>query len=74
MNNIVFVDGDDWFGVYINDKLEDEGHSISSKNLIELMFKHQPIESFEYKYADGDWLYEVGRMPKDLKMVRFEDE
>lgn len=45
---------EDWLGVYINGRLEYEGHRISSEDLINLMRKYLPIEeiTFSNKWID----------------------
>lgn len=51
MNKIVYVDADDWCGLYVNGKLAYENHSIPTVTFAELMMSNQPIESFNMQYA-----------------------
>ena len=74
MNKIVYVHSDDWCGLYVNDKLIYENHSIPTVTFAELMMGNQPIESFNMQCVDLDWMHEVGNLPENLNDVVFEEE
>lgn len=46
-DKITFVEGDDWVGVYLNDKLITQGHSINEREL---------LESLGYKNIDAKYI------------------
>lgn len=62
---VVFVDGDDWQGLYINGRLIEEGHHIHLDDLL----KHLGIDG-EVICPDDAWLTERGGLPMDLAEVR----
>lgn len=68
-NTIHVVNCDDWCGVYINEELVYEDHSISTKTLAEILKENKPVDDIVHIEADPDWMYEVGRLPDDLKDV-----
>jgi hypothetical protein len=74
MNKMVYVDADDWCGLYVNGKLVYEDHSIPTVTFAELMMSNQPIESFNMQCVDLDWIHERGNLPEDLNEVAFEEE
>ena len=64
---IVIVNGDDWAGIYIDGKLQYEGHSISPNDILTVLgIEHKEIE------CDYDWLAERGSLPENLKQVKTE--
>lgn len=67
MGKIMLVFADDWSGLYINGKLEYEGHSIEPENVLTVL--NIP---YEEKWADEEWLNDLGRLPKKLSEVKFE--
>jgi hypothetical protein len=62
---VAFVDGDDWQGVYIDGKLQEQGHHIRIDELLRLL----GIDG-EQIYADDDWLAKRGGLPPDLDEVK----
>lgn len=68
VNKICLVQGDDWMGVYLNDDLVYEGHSIDDVHLLEIAEDFQPFET-DVKEADLEWLAEVGSLPPRLKDI-----
>jgi hypothetical protein len=66
--DVVYVYGDDWAGVYFNDVLVYECHSVNWLYVMnKLVNKH--ILSFREFEVDGEWLEIEGGMPPDLKSV-----
>jgi hypothetical protein len=65
----VFVEGDDWVGLYIDGELAYEGHNMSPAHLAEFL-----DADFERIWADDSWLYEVGHLPKNLEDVKEEKD
>lgn len=68
-NTVHIVECDDWSGVYINNELVFEDHSISTKILSEILNENKPTNDIIHIDADPDWMYEVGTLPDDLKDV-----
>lgn len=64
MPKFVYVDGDDWNGLYEDGKLIWQGHSTHPQELLELV----GID-VDFKEADGDWLCERGHLPEELEDV-----
>ncbi len=65
---IDIVRGDDWMGVYENNELIYEGHSIDESTLLDLLrIKHEVV------YADLNWLDSQGRLPIKLEDVEIEN-
>jgi hypothetical protein len=64
MNEIAYVDGDDWVGLYINRKLVSEGHQITLQEFCELC--KIKIKFYE---ADNEWLGKRGHFPQKLGEV-----
>ena len=64
-NKIALVDGDCWKGLYINEKLIIENHSLSIYDVLDAL-------KIKYKYiaVDEDWLEEFGRLPENLSEVK----
>jgi hypothetical protein len=62
---VTFVDGDDWEGLYIDGKLDTEGHHVRIDDLLRLLgIDGQQI------YADDAWLAERGNLPENLDEVQ----
>jgi len=66
---IALVDGDDWQGLYVDGKLLQQGHVISSDDIL----KATGID-YDYIFADIDWLGERGDLPDNLNEVKKEEE
>lgn len=69
---IDIVDGDDWKGLYINDKLVLQDHSLDVRAVLALL-EDEVVECRSYIRADLDWLAGVGHFPSDLSDVVSED-
>lgn len=62
---ITLVRGEDWEGMYVNDELVAEGHSLDARVIIEaLKLNLKPTIFIDY-----DWLEKRGTLPRDLKEV-----
>lgn len=74
MVDIRLVHGDDWKGLYINNKLVLEGHNITIMDLFSILsysYKDEKIKDIhvvEY-WCDTDWLEDRGSFPKNFKEV-----
>ncbi len=69
MKEITYVQGDDWEGVYVDGKLELEGHSLDFRDVLDILgCKVSTIP------ADCNWLHKVGRLPSDLKEVKIDTD
>lgn len=65
MKKIVFVEGDEWEGLYIDNKLATEDHSLSVFEVLDLIGVN-----YKVVYPDDDWLYKVGKLPERLGKVK----
>lgn len=65
MITVVEDPGGDWVGLYVNDVLIFEGHSLSGVQLLDLLAL--PFECVE---ADEEWLADCGNLPTTLADVR----
>ena len=65
MQEITFVNADDWQGLYINNNLILQNHKL---NIVDIL--NAIGIKFDYIEADQDWLYSVGQLPEDLKEVK----
>lgn len=71
MKKITIVDhaGGDWTGMYLDNKLVLEGHSLNWWEILNILkIEYEEIE------ADENWMYENGNLPKDLKDVQLAQE
>ncbi|SDQ98358.1 hypothetical protein SAMN05519103_00304 [Rhizobiales bacterium GAS113] len=66
---VTIVDGDDWSGLYIDGKLQTEGHSIPVQNALRSVRELGPFTVMCIE-ADSDWLYDEGNLPRDLVDVK----
>lgn len=69
-NKIVIVnstDGD-WSGLFVNDSLNHEGHSISEHELLSVLHKNQPFE-YEVLEVESEWLNEGGCFPNKFSDI-----
>ena len=66
---IDIADGDDWIGLYFNDELVFQDHSIPAVTLLKLL-NQEIVEFSEHFEVDLDWLFENGSFPKELEKVK----
>jgi hypothetical protein len=71
-NQITLVNGDNWQGLYINEKLVMQDHSITGHDVMRLML-YQVFDNSETLYPDQDWLDNLGNYPTNLVDVRLEN-
>ncbi len=64
---IVIAHGEYWVGIYVDGKLQYEGHEASPKNVLAAL----GLEC-EQINCDYDWLTERGNLPENLKQVKTE--
>lgn len=64
---ITFVDGDDWNAIYLDDSILSQSHDRLNYSA-ELLIKELGLV-YEKLEADGDWLFEAGEFPENLKDV-----
>ena len=64
--DIVF--GDDWEGIYVDNVLIDEGHSLQVGDVLALLGYDVSARECDY-----EWLYEMGSLPKTLDKVKLCD-
>ena len=73
MSNIVIALADDWTGLYINDVLSDEGHSISLHDALKATIGEE-VESVEERWLHPDWITLHGTLPTDINEVVWEED
>ena len=62
--NLVFVQGDDWEGLYACGKLIAQGHSLSATQILKAL-----EFDYEYSFVDEDWLGNLTTLPANLEDV-----
>jgi len=73
--NIKLVDADDWIGIYVNDKLVYEGHSIYPTQLLDILKKHADAGfNYEAVECDDDWLAKRGNLPQNFNEVKRDED
>lgn len=82
MIRIYLVSGDDWEGLYINGKLEKEGHRIDFSNGMKVIAEYinNEMSASEIKfmnyYVNQEWLEDEGSFPenfRDIPSDKFEE-
>ena len=70
---LILAQASDWQGLYLNEKLVTENHSVSLNNLVNSLDGIQICGTIISRivYVDDDWLEEQGGLPKDLCDVKF---
>ena len=66
---IVLVRADDWRGLYLDDKLVEEGHRVDTIDVLNAL----GIEASKI-WANDEWLNDRGCLPPSLRDVKHEDE
>lgn len=69
-SKMTFIHGDDWEGIYIDGKLETEGHSHAPAEAVRLAILRNVAE-VEVKECDFNWLHDEGNLPVDLSDVKY---
>lgn len=70
-HKVVFVNSDDWQGMYVDGRLEYENHTISSFDMMNVLGKSADGYSFEEEIVcDQQWIESIGHLPKRLDRVR----
>ena len=67
---MTFIHGDDWEGIYIDGKLETEGHSHEPTEVVRLAIRRN-VSEVDVKECDFDWLHDEGNLPNDLSDVKY---
>jgi hypothetical protein len=68
MITFVVAPGGDWEGLYIDDKLVIQNHSLDWQQVLEaLKIKYECFE------ADEVWMAESGALPENFNDVKFQD-
>lgn len=63
----------DWSGIYLDNELWTEHHSLDTQDWAELINNHH-LESVDVKEVCGDWLEEWGNLPQryqDIPVEKF---
>lgn len=66
---VVIVIGSGWEGLYVNEKLETEGDSISLHDFVDLINKYKTFKSIETREISDECLDETASCPKNLEDV-----
>jgi len=61
------VRNDDWCGIYVDEILITENHTIELEDLLTLL-----KIPFQSKWVDTGWLFDRGNLPTHLSEVEFE--
>lgn len=64
------INVDTWIGIYFNDRLVYEDHSISTRELLKLV-DNRHIELHGYWECSIEWFENVGHFPEQLQDVMF---
>lgn len=70
---ILYARGDDWEGIYFNDVLYDEGHTLRLGGVLRAL-DGQVMTSFEEKFVNLDWLAYLGSLPGESSEIIWEGE
>lgn len=70
-NTITFVYADDWTGLYVDGRLQREGHSIEAWDAL-VLIQDLELDNFglEYFWCDLDWIHDRGNLPDELSDVK----
>ena len=76
--SFVYVDGDTWCALYVDGECMYQSSSVTLEdfaNVARYKFGDSlwGIKSIEFKYADVDWIYELGAYPINLADVKLLD-
>lgn len=67
MSVVTFVYADDWEGVYVDDKLLSQAHSLDGYTVVELLWQAGIQVSCVFSEEAGEWLYDEGYLPDTLQ-------
>lgn len=72
MKDIKIIQGEDWVGLYVDDKLAMEGHSLHTLDLIELLTGTK-VQSYDAEGEKGEDLFDRWdwRCPKEFPYEDF---
>ncbi|MGX9944892.1 hypothetical protein ACTG4Q_20735 [Bradyrhizobium denitrificans] len=70
MTAMIYAQGDDWVGVYVDGQLVTEGHSIRPLEMVEICIERK-ITCAEGREVDVDWLHDRGDLPAKLEDVKW---
>ncbi len=70
MARFTLVNGDDWHGLYVDDKLVLEGHSLPLLEVLGIALDHGPVTEVVSIDANYRWLEELGYLPPALIDVK----
>lgn len=63
----------DWAGLYINGKLDCEGHSITAHDLMSAL-AGMTLTDFEVRPCDIGWIIDAGNLPENLSDVKWPED
>lgn len=63
-----YVVAEDWEGIYIDDKLQLEGHSIQTPDAMKLTIENEVTELTVYK-IDQEYMEELGSLPESFSQL-----
>ena len=68
---ILYTQSGDWSGIYVNDKIEFQGHDINPLSLLRLSEEHnfgyRDVAVIEINDLDEESMEVMGRFPDDIK-------
>lgn len=68
MVKMTFARADDWVGIYVDDALITEGHSIYAEAAARIAIEHD-AEVVESRDVDLDWIHYMGNLPALIEDV-----
>ena len=63
-----YVVAEDWEGIYIDDKLQLEGHSIQTPDAMKLTIENEVTELSVYE-IDQEYMEELGSLPESFSQL-----
>lgn len=67
---VVYAQGDDWNGLFINGKLAMEDHQLKQKDIQAVLKENNALGvEMEFKEVSMEWMWEVGSFPSDISEV-----
>lgn len=72
MPKLTVVQGDDWEGIYVDEKLVSEGRSHDTLQAIVIAIEHKATGAVK-RFVDCAWLTDEGNLPDKLSEVKFSE-
>ena len=73
MSAFVIAQADDWVGIYVDEVLIEEGHSVPLFAALKTALDTE-VESVEEKWVNQQWIELNGSLPRDMSDVVWEGD